>query len=190
MNARARIPMSFEEYLRWESGQREKHEYVCGRPVLRRLRSMAGGTIRHAQIAMDIVGALRPRLRGGRCMPLGSDIKVRSPTGNARYPDVTVECGEPKPDDLIADKPTVVVEVLSSSNDEKEIRARREDYQAIPSVEHIALVDYRRPYAELWSRSGSEWRLAVVEGTEGALDLTSLDLVIPLPEIYEDVVLD
>src|SRR5262245_920980 len=36
VNARARIRMDFEDYLRWEAEQEEKHEHVDGEAVLRR----------------------------------------------------------------------------------------------------------------------------------------------------------
>jgi Uma2 family endonuclease len=190
MNAHARIPMSFDEYLRWERAQPEKHELVRGEPKLRRLRSMAGGTYRHTQIAANLVSALRVRLRGGPCFPCGSDFKVKSPTGNSRYPDVTVECGKPGPKDLVADEPTVVVEVLSPSNDEKELRERRADYQAIPSVACIAFVDPGRPLAETWVRDATGWRTATVEGMEASLQLAAVGVSVPLAEAYEGVELD
>lgn len=190
MNARARIPMSFEEYLRWEEAQEEKHEYVRGRPVLRRLRSATTGTMRHVAIATNIVCELHERLRREPCHVLGSLLKVRSPTGNARYPDAHVDCGNPRPDDLVADEPTVIIEVLSLSNDEKEIRERLEDYQAIPSVAHVAFVEPKAPRARIWSRGQAGWALETVEGLEAVLNLHALSVVVPFTDVYEGVGLD
>ena len=103
---------------------------------------------------------------------------------------MTVECCKPRPSDLAADKPTIVVEVLSPSNDKKEMEERLDDYRAILSVLHVAFVDHRRPYAEVWSRDGAEWRRATVEGMEGVLDFTALSLSVPFAEAYAAVELD
>ena len=52
--------LSLEGFLDWENRQPERFERVGGV-----VRMMAGGTLGHDQIAANIVGELRTRLRGG-----------------------------------------------------------------------------------------------------------------------------
>jgi Uma2 family endonuclease len=181
--------MTFDDYLVWEARQEAKYELVDGQPVLRRvLRGMSGGTKAHCAIAGRLVGAINARLpRGGPCVAMGSDFKVRSPTGNARYPDVIVDCSSSGWKDLYTPAPTVLIEVLSPSNDDKDLDTRRTDYMAIPSAAIVAFVGQDAPSAETWTRDGVGWRRALAEGKHGALDLAVLDMTIPFTEIYAHI---
>jgi Uma2 family endonuclease len=178
--------MSFEDYLVWEADQVEKHEYVDGVPVLRRLRLMSGGTYVHIALAANIVGSLRERLRGGPCRAVGSDLKVRSLTGNARYPDVVVDCG-PLSRTLIAPDPRVLFEVLSPSNSTAHQVRLVADYQAMPSVQQIVFIEQDRPAAMVWSRTDQGWAVDAIEGLETILPLSTLGVELPLVEVYEGV---
>jgi Uma2 family endonuclease len=191
MNARTRIRMSFEDYLAWEARQEEKHELVDGYPVLRRiLRGMSGGTMAHSYIAGNLREAIRARLpRGGPCRAMGSDFKVKSPSGNGHYPDVTIDCSASW-GDLVAQAPTVVAEVLSPSNTDKDLETRRADYQAIPSVAHIAYVEQDHASIELWTRDGALWRRSLSQGERGVLELPAVGVSAPLAEIYADVLFE
>lgn len=202
MFAEAPARMSLEEFLAWEQLQNEKHELIDGVPVPRRVRKgasepvilpdgttmMAGGTLKHHRIALNIVHHLRIRLAGGPCQPLGSDVLVPSPTGRARYPDVHVHCVD-YPDDLAltAPEPSVLFEVLSPSNTMKQQMELLDDYQAITSVQQIVLVDGRRPFV-LDSRRGElGWRRAELDGLEAVLELPAIGTELPFTEIYERV---
>ena len=178
--------LTFEEYLAWEEQQEEKHEYIDGVPVLRRLRLMSGGTYQHAGIAANVLVALQNRLRGGPCRAVGSDLKVRSATGNARYPDVTVDCG-PISRTLIAPEPRVLFEVLSPSNSTSRQIRLVADYQAIPTVQQIVFIEQDRPAAQVWTRSAEGWTVAAVEGEGAELPLTTLGFELPLADVYQGV---
>jgi len=59
------------------------------------------------------------------------------------------------------------------------------DYQAVPSVQQIVFVEQDRPTLLSWTRETDGWRLREIEGLNAALDLPSLDLALPLTEIYD-----
>lgn len=178
--------MTFEEYLVWEEAQDEKHEFIDGVPVLRRLRQMAGGTLQHAGIAMNIGVALQNRLRGGPCRAVGSDLKVRSSTGNARYPDVTVNCS-PLSLTLVAPEPRVLIEVLSRSNSTSRQIRLVADYQATPTVQQIVFVQQESAGAQVWTRAENGWGVEAFDGLEGVLPLASIGVELPLVEVYDGV---
>lgn len=99
---------SLDELLDWEARQAERWELVDGRLVM-----MAGGTQAHALIAVNLLTTLRPLSRGTPCRPGGSDLRVPVPaTGNCRYPDITIDGGEFRPDAHDVSMPVVVFEVL------------------------------------------------------------------------------
>jgi Uma2 family endonuclease len=138
----------------------------------------------------NILVSLSPRLGSGPCEALPSDLKVQSPTGNARYPDVVVECGALADDDLFAHTPRVLFEVLSPSNTVRQQLKLIADYQAMPSVEQVVFLEQRRPSALLWTRNADGWRAEDVEGLDAVLRLPSIDVDLPMAEVYERLTLE
>lgn len=143
-----------EEY---HLGREQKFELVDGEAWL-----MSGGTARHALTAGNILTALRARLRGTGCVPFGSDLLLAIDQANARLPDVAVYCDPRDLDDLDQVKfeyPKVLFEVLSTSTESIDRRAKVPEYQAIASVQVIVLVDARVRTFETFERvSADEWR--------------------------------
>jgi Uma2 family endonuclease len=174
--------MSFDRYIEWEKTQERQHEFVGGAIAL-----MAGGTWAHGLIGANVVAALNLRLRGKPCRATGSDFKVRIPAGNVRYPDVTVDCGKPKPGDLWAAEPGVIIEVLSPSTEWFDQTQKLEEYQSIPSVAHVAFLLQNRAFGRLWTRAGGGWARVDASGMEGALAFASIDAELPLAEVYDGV---
>jgi len=81
---------SYDEYIQVDEDSHVRHEYLDGQ-----IYAMAGGSPEHAELAANVITALRTRLRGGGCHVYSSDLRVRVlATGLATYPDVTVVCGE------------------------------------------------------------------------------------------------
>lgn len=182
MNAPQPLRMTAEEYLAWEARQDRKHELVGGV-----VRLMAGGTVAHFQIARNVTIALHTRLRGKPCQVLPEGLKVRSPNGNVRYPDVLVDCGAPKPQDLFADQPTVLVEVLSPSTEWFDETDKLAEYQSIDTARHIILLSQRRAFGRVWTRTATGWSTVDADGLEAALALPLMDLSLPMAEVYEAV---
>src|SRR4029453_8352091 len=83
--------------------------------------AMAGGSIEHSRICVNVAGGVRPRLKGQPGEGLAPKMKVvPSPSGLFSFPDVVVICGEPQFYDERRDiltNPTVVFEVLSPSTE-------------------------------------------------------------------------
>ena len=103
-------PFTAEDYLRWEAGQPDKHEYDHGETF-----AMGGASRRHVTISLNIAAALDEALEGSPCRAYMADMKVQAAADEAYfYPDVLVTCD---PADHRADQfmrsPTLIVEVLS-----------------------------------------------------------------------------
>jgi len=118
-----RGPFTWDEHMAWEAEQEEKWELVDGFAVRRSERwsydpatGRTGATQAHNLAVANLIAALSPRLRGGPCRALPSDIKTRVSAGVGRYPDVTVQCGRVAPDSLLASEPRILFEVLSKQH--------------------------------------------------------------------------
>lgn len=173
-----------EEFLRIEFGPDLKAELDNGV-----IRMMAGGSRGHDRVQINLIIAIGTRLQGSGCRPSASDMGVRTHGGSVRYPDVSVTCGHDTVDDdrlKVMDDPRVVIEVLSPSTALHDSRIKIPEYQALPSVETIALIDPELERLRVWHRGGRDpdmW--SEVNYTRPAdLELLSFGLVIPHAEIF------
>lgn len=176
-----RVPRTLGEFLDWESRQPERWEFVDGQ-----LRMMAGGTIDHAQIAANIIAALRPRLRGSGCRAFGSDLKllVRA-TGRSFYPDVMVRCGRATGSEEAVDDPLVLFEVLPMSTAEYDLTKKRKAYQTLSALRMIVYVSQDRSHVHVHvvvRDQDGRWEDDDIEGLDATLALGPLDVGLTLAE--------
>ncbi len=88
MNIVLRKPrMTREQFFDWAQAQDVRYEFDGFEPV-----AMTGGTRNHSRIAANVQFALRMRLRGSDCEPLGSDAGVATIGDAVRYPDALGTC--------------------------------------------------------------------------------------------------
>lgn len=185
MCAAERQLVTEDEYLALERASEVKHEYINGEMI-----AMAGATYRHNVIASNIHGMLWSRLRGKPCRALQSDQRVGiTETGAYTYPDVSVVCGGPEfhpKDDWVVCNPTILVEVLSKSTAEYDRTAKFAHYRHLPSLREYLLVEQKERRVQHYRRIESgEWLFT--EYTEGDVKLPTLELTLPVDEIYDGV---
>jgi Uma2 family endonuclease len=188
MIARPSPPMlSVEEFLELEQNSTVKHEYLDGH-----VYAMAGGTINHGVIAVNVVAALRPQLRGGPCGIYNSDVKVRLGPNRFVYPDVSVSCDPRDRADGSAQfvsHPCLVVEVLSRSTAEYDQGDKFEMYRDLTSLEEYLLIATERAAVELRSRQADgSWHTATY-GLADTVALPSIGCQCPVAAFYDDIAL-
>ncbi len=182
--------MDADEFLLWRLDRPGTWELVDGMPLLKFDNGptlMAGGRRSHARVASNVIAALAPRLRGGPRYPLGSDFAVRTRAEGVRQPDVIVECGRGRGDDLEATEARVIFEVLWPSTRGTDLVRKAEEYRRLETTAQLVLMEPDRAKALVWSRDGSDWRLETHEGLDALLPLASIGVDLPLSEAYEGV---
>jgi Uma2 family endonuclease len=93
--------------------------------------------------------------------------------------------GRPDDDSLTADKPSLIVEVLSPTTGSFDVTVKLAEYQALPSVDDILFVDTESPNVHLYSRDDDRlWTDAVLKGLETLVELKRLNVSLELREIY------
>ncbi len=180
------------EYLDLEVEADERHEFHDGE-----ILAMSGGSYRHAKIAMNASIAIGNRLKGKPCQPLGSDMRVRIPKRlNYVYPDISIICGPPEfdvddPRKRTIINPKVIIEVLSDSTERYDRHGKFELYRRNPPIEEYVLISQARPSVEAFLRQPEgAWLLHPYSGMEAQAILRSVDLTIPLSEIFEGITFD
>ncbi|MCB2055403.1 MAG: Uma2 family endonuclease [Geminicoccaceae bacterium] len=175
-----------DRFIVWETGQKERYEFVGGV-----VRLMAGGSANHDLISINVAAELRDRLQGSGCRVHGSNLKVRSPAGAVMYPDCFVRCGAHDPRVQVVDDPVIVVEVLSPSTDEYDLTRKRWAYQAIATLHTILFVDTEKARIEQATREpDGSWRSVVHEGLDTAMTIADLPRPLGLDEVYAEAQLD
>jgi Uma2 family endonuclease len=174
-----------EEYLAWEESAVEKSEYIDGQ-----IRAMSGGSEPHASIPMNIGALLWNGLRGKPCRVLSSDMKVWA-AGAFYYPDLSVVCGPSAyrgRNKHTITNPVLVVEVLSPGTESKDRGEKFIRYQQIETLRSYLLVSQTEPRVELFERAeNGHWDYTTVAGINSMVAVPSLDIMLALSEIYDQV---
>jgi Uma2 family endonuclease len=179
---------SLEEYWKLvETFPEHKYEYVNGS-----IRMMTGGSPAHGQIGMNIGRVLGTALRDRECNVYSSDVAVQLTEDRLYYPDVSVSCD---PRDWTRSKsleaPTVVVEVLSPTTEKTDTTEKLKAYKRYPTVQEILFVDSRSCNVEHHHRVDEhKWEVTSYERREDVIELSSIDVALPVSEIYLKVYLE
>ena len=176
--------LTAEEYLAFELESQHRHEFVCGR-----IYAMAGTTIVHADIALNIGAELRAQLRGKPCRPYMTEIKLKVRAlseENYYYPDVMVACDPADNAELWRERPSVIFEVVSLSS----VRTDFEKfyiYQHIPALQLYVIVEQERRMVTTVLRTADGWQRAYITETAAQLPLDSIGCQLSLAQIYEGI---
>ena len=186
MGQRAPTPVLFtvEEYLHWEAGQIERHEFVDGE-----IFCVSGAGRRHVMVTGNVYFALRQHLRGSPCRTLMMDMKVQVAAAKSYfYPDVFVTCSPANPlNEMVEREPKLIVEVLSPSTANYDRTDKFAAYRQLTSLEEYALVDIENRRADVYRRgSDGVWTLHPFTTGQG-LAFASVDLVITADDLFAEV---
>ncbi len=176
-----------EEYLELEDRAEHKSEYLDGE-----VAALAGTSLNHNRISGNIFSILKEALAGAPCEVFFADIKVWIEAHNYFiYPDVMVLCGKKQflkgRSDTVTN-PQIIIEVLSKSTERYDRNDKFHACWTLDSLEEYVLIDQYRMRVEYFKQtSEKEWMLRVLTGPDEALVLQSIDLEIPLSDIYHRV---
>ena len=178
--------LTAEEFLatdQAEFGDAWRYELVEGTIVAHAAPSPDHGAIL-AMLTVAIETRLRDRGRGGCRFEAGSGAAPKHqqrPT--ARIPDGTIRCRE---------HPRVTFDVVSPSElrNVRKRDQRRGHLQDVEGVQEIVEIFQREPAIHIYRRQNDgNWLFQPVSGLESEMELKSIDIAIPLAEIYETVTL-
>ena len=179
-----------KEYLASEPLSEVKREYLGGV-----VHAMAGAEEAHNYIAMNLYRVLGNQLRGRRCEAFGSDMQVRfQPSFTPDklpyhyYPDAMVACDPTDRGQRWRERPAAIFEILSESTRHVDEGEKRLVYFQLPSLEAYVRIEQTRPEAVVEYLAPNGWKRDRVLGLEGTIHLPSLEIELPMAELYERVV--
>jgi Uma2 family endonuclease len=169
------------DYLAGEKVSEIKHEFVTGQVI-----AMAGASMNHERIAGNLYVNFSFHLKNDTCEPFGSDMKLRTPSGNYRYPDCMVVCDSQDINEDFTISPKIIVEVISHSTRKADEQIKRLEYMNIPTLEEYVLIE--QDYVDVCVlRKRQHWQPChYFLGDEVTFE--AIDLTLPVVEIYNRVV--
>ncbi len=177
--------MTVEEYLASEESSEVRYEYLGGV-----VYAMSGAAEPPLIIERNLAGMLYLRLRGNRCQPFGSNMKVLlhpQPSGRAYYyyPDAMIACDPTDSGHGWRERPVALFEITSESTRQIDEREKRAAYLQLSSLEAYVRIEQSRPEAVVEQRTLEGWKLERAIGLEAVIRLSSIGIELPLGELYE-----
>ena len=181
---------TLDEYRAIEETAQERHEYCNGEII-----AMSGGSPAHSRITVDVTTFLNVALRDTNFQTYNGDLRIWIPSFNhGTYPDITVIDGEPefnadRTDEIL--NPLLIVEVLSPSTEAYDRVEKFRKYRSIASFCEYILVSQTEPYIEQYynldRQNSDRWQWQVYDGIDRAIVLHSLNIELPMPEVYRRI---
>ncbi|CAN2044382.1 putative restriction endonuclease domain-containing protein [Candidatus Magnetomoraceae bacterium gMMP-1] len=179
--------LTSEEYFAIEKDTEYKSEYYHGE-----IFAMAGGTPDHNRISLNLAGSLNTALKGKDCEAFISDLRIQVDIDkHYTYPDVSVICGdlqfaENRKDTIT--NPILIAEVLSESTKDYDRGSKFTAYRTIETLQNYILIDQKNIHLECFFKENNGiWRLHEYFSLSEILNIESINIKIPVNEIYDRV---
>ncbi len=175
------------EYLDAERKALNKHEYYKGETF-----AMSGASLAHNLISVNCIAGLKQKLKGKKCRPFGSDLRVRIPKNSLfTYPDISIVFGDVKTTDDTFDtatNPSVIIEILSASTRDYDKGGKFTLYRDIDSLQEYILIDSEKVMVEKFIRNAdNSWQLTEYKNIAQSFWISTVAIELQLQDVYEDV---
>ncbi len=184
MSGTLRIPaMTRDQFFDWADAQETRYEFDGSEPV-----AMTGRTVNHNQIAFNIHVALRGRLRGTGCRPLGMGLGVATVGDTVRYPDGVITCSPIDGTSRLVPNPVVVFEVISPTSGRIDRIVKVREYAAVDTILRYIIVESGYVELTIYARqaAGQNWT-GTTATADDSIRLPELGIEIPVADLYEGV---
>ncbi|HEY4033351.1 MAG TPA: Uma2 family endonuclease [Ktedonobacteraceae bacterium] len=177
--------ISLEDFLALDhESLDQKYEYLDGH-----IYALAVGSNMHSLISGNIYAFLHGKLKPP-CFIFASDMKVQPTEYACFFPDISVSCDprDTQQKTTVMKYPKLVIEVLSPTTEKGDRGDKFRAFQQCPTVQEYVLVSQEREEIEVFKRHGRLWVYGRYEQGE-EVELTSINVIIPLKVVYENIVL-
>lgn len=181
--------LTVEEYFLLEEKSDIRHEYLDGN-----IYAMAGGTLNHNELVLNFATLLREAFRKKGCRVFAESVNLEAVKHfYYPYPDVLLTCTaeDIKAKHIVA-APSLIVEVLSESTEEKDRSFKLITYQKIPSVIYYVLVSQYSYQVEVYSRvpNSDDWLYRLYENPESSITFSQLNFKLSLANLYDGIIFE
>lgn len=184
MNQSIQLTFDKPAFYRWVVEQEGRFELENGRVI-----DMTGATKAHSLIVSNFIGELRQRLDLDVWRITPCDVAVE--IGDiVRYPDVVVEKLQASGGPLVAEEAVLLVEVLSPSSVNRDLRKKAAEYATLALVHTYIVASQDDPRVWVWQRAaGAAFPAEPVEiaGRDKTLPVHAFAFELALATLYRGV---
>ena len=179
---------TLEEYFELERRSDVRFEFVNGQ-----IFAMSGAQPNHNRVTRNIIRRVSNQFEGKTCEVFGSDQRVKVFVASPYlYPDVSIACPKPEFESinglLALTNPTVLVEVLSPTARNDDVKAKFIMYQTIPSLlEYVVVEPDKVKVVHFQKQTDGNWEPELLEFLTDTLTLPSIDCEVSLTDVYQSV---
>jgi len=188
MSIPLRKPWTQEEFFSWAENQDIRYEFDGFEPV-----AMTGGFANASAIGVNLIYALKQRLNGTGCRPLGPDAGVETINKAVRYPDALVTCTKFAGNDRTLPGVVAVFEVVGNTRDSmrRDHFEKVKEYAAVPSIRRYVIIESSLPAVTVLARNAADepWTHTGLNN-EDILQMPEIGIEIPIAEFYDDISFD
>jgi Uma2 family endonuclease len=177
--------MTLEEFFQFDEHSATRYEYVNGVVF-----AMSAPSVAHQRILHRLAVAFGNHLGRGPCQVFssGTQLLIQSEATELCYlPDIMVDCRRDW-DKQSVRSPKLVIEILSPTTQLTDRREKLQNYRLIDSVEEYVLVAQNEHKLTIYRRADG-WRQEVCAGADAVVEFRSISLLLPLKEVYDDILL-
>jgi len=183
MTVHAPVTMTKEAFLAWVDQREERYEFSEGRVIM-----MVRVTRNHSLVTTNLIATLKARLQRGAYHVHAESFAVHV-DDSIRFPDVLVEPAQPDGKSLRAERPILIVEVLSPGSLHIDFGDKRREYLTLPTLDTYLVISPDEP--RIWLRQRAEGAFPpepeIIDGKDQQVGLPALAITIPLLDIYDGV---
>lgn len=197
-SAYTRRTYTVEEYLALDQQSQERLEYEDGE-----IYAMAGETHEHNFIVNRLVTLLFDLAFSKGCRLVSHNIKLKIPPipedpknkgvirgskkGKYYYPHLIIACSPQPTERRIETDPCFVVEVLSTSTEQRDKGVKMNAYLRLPNLERYVLISPEEKKIELYTRHPEGWLYQTLEKSTDRLEIPCIRTAITVRQIYRGV---
>jgi Uma2 family endonuclease len=178
------LPMSLKEYDQIKPPEGEIYELHEGYIV-----AFSTGNGRHGILCTRIASALESHVRPPSQALAASTIGARRRDRATNViPDGSVTCEDLDMSETFIVAPQLVVEVISPDSVTRDRVTKLDIYRALPSVHEYLMIDSRKIWVSVPRRGpANTWLDVTCSSLDDTLDLVSVELRLPLSELYRGI---
>ena len=188
--AAAKTRYTPEEYLALEEQAEFKNEYHNGEII-----PMTGASFNHNRIITRLCAYLLQALQGKNYEPFSSDVRLWiAKYRKFTYPDLMVIQGQPQPYQNRTDtltNPKLIIEVLSKSTQDYDQSDKFKCDPSIPDLKEYLLINQYDLEIKQYTKTDTDcWIFRAYESSADVITLSSVEVEIPVAEIYKGITLE
>jgi Uma2 family endonuclease len=188
MSALPKPHYTLEEYLELDRNSEARLEYWNGEVF-----DMSGVSQEHAEIELNLIETLRPRLARQGCRMFPANVRIRVPSlPPYRYADLSALCGQAQFEEIggldVLTNPALIIEVLSPSTEAFDRGDKFTSYQSIPDFCEYLLIAQHRPHiTQLIRQEDGSWLHREFNSLSDTLTLVTGNCDLSLSEVYRNL---